>query len=99
MHDAERALERGWYISMSGILTFKKSEELREIAKEIPLDRLFIETDTPYLAPQSKRGKQNEPLFVTETAQKLAEITNVSLEEVASQTFENASTFFSLNPL
>ncbi len=68
LSEAEEVLKRGWYLSLSGIITFKKSEELREVAKLVPLDRLLIETDAPYLAPQSKRGKPNEPAFLPETA-------------------------------
>ncbi|MDN3508400.1 MAG: TatD family hydrolase, partial [Simkaniaceae bacterium] len=65
--EAMRAVEQGWMVSLSGITTFKRSEQLRDVAREVPLSNLFVETDTPYLAPQSKRGKQNEPAFVLET--------------------------------
>lgn len=80
---------------MSGIVTFKKSERLREIAAYVPLDRLLIETDTPYLAPQSKRGQQNEPSYIDETAKVLAEVKKIRLEELALATSENAESFFS----
>lgn len=93
---AEKALERGWLISLSGIVTFKRSESLREVAKSVPLSHLVIETDSPYLAPQSKRGKQNEPAYVVETAETLAASKNISLEEVAIATYENACQFFKL---
>jgi TatD DNase family protein len=88
-------LDRGWFVSFSGIITFKKSELLREVVKYVPLDRLFVETDTPYLAPQSKRGMQNEPAFVVETAAKVAELKGVSLEVVEKRTTQNISHFFS----
>lgn len=93
--EADTCLERGFYISFSGIVTFKKSVALQEVAKTVPLESMLIETDTPYLAPQSRRGKPNEPSFVVETAEFLANLKDVSLETVANQTFENASTIFS----
>lgn len=92
--DVRGVLERDWYLSLSGIVTFKKSEELREVAKIVPLDRLLIETDAPYLAPQSKRGKPNEPSYLPETAQVIASVKNVSLEELAEATSENARRLF-----
>lgn len=94
IEEARQVLDRGWYLSLSGILTFKKSQQLRDVAEYVPLDRVFIETDAPYLAPQSKRGLCNEPAFVVETAMVLAEIKKVSLETVANQTSSNARTFF-----
>lgn len=94
LHLAEAALELGGYISFSGIITFKKSEELQEIVKKIPLDRILVETDSPYLAPQSHRGKRNEPAFVVEVAKKIAELKNVSYEEVASITTRNFEKLF-----
>lgn len=96
MEEAEKALDRNYFISFSGILTFKKSTELREVAKEIPLSHILIETDTPYLAPQSRRGKPNEPSFLPETAQTVAQIKGVSLEKVRNVTLANAQSFFSL---
>jgi TatD DNase family protein len=92
--EAEEVVKRGWYLSLSGIVTFKKSEELREVAKMVPLNQLFIETDTPYLAPQSHRGKTNEPAFVVETARKIAEVKGISVEKLAKATKENAEAFF-----
>jgi TatD DNase family protein len=94
--EAEEVLARGWYLSLSGIVTFKKSEGLREVAKMVPLNQLFIETDTPYLAPLSRRGRQNEPAFLPETAQCIADVKKVSLSEVASATLQNAIDFFRL---
>jgi TatD DNase family protein len=94
VEEAENVLERGWYLSLSGIVTFKRSEPLREVAKIVPIDQLLIETDTPYLAPQSKRGKQNEPSFISETALCIAEVKGISIEEVARASFENAAKLF-----
>lgn len=94
LEDAKRGLERGWLISFSGILTFKKSEPLRHVARWVPLESLLIETDTPYLAPESKRGRPNEPSFVGETAACLAALKGVSLEEIARITAENAQRIF-----
>jgi TatD DNase family protein len=86
---AEFALEIGFYVSASGIITFKKSVELREIFADVPLNKLLIETDAPYLAPEPFRGKRNEPAFVIKTAEKMAEIKNTSLEEIEKITTEN----------
>lgn len=94
--DAQRLIERGWMISFSGIVTFKKSLELQEIAKNIPLEHLLIETDAPYLAPQSKRGKQNEPAYLFETAQFLADLRGMTLDAFAIVTYDNAQKFFQL---
>jgi len=86
---AEKALELGFYISLSGILTFAKADELRAIARDLPLERLLVETDAPYLAPAPLRGKRNEPAFVVHTAKRLAELKGVSPEELASITTAN----------
>ncbi len=94
IEEAKGVLDRGWYLSLSGIVTFKKSESLREVAKYVPLDRLFIETDAPYLAPQSHRGKQNEPAFLPETAEFIAKAKGVSVADVAIASQENALRFF-----
>lgn len=87
--EAEEVIKRGWYLSLSGIITFKKSHELREIAKWVPLNQLLVETDTPYLAPQSKRGSINEPSFVPETVAAIALAKGLSVEEVAMETTAN----------
>ena len=92
---AEAFLELGYYISFSGNLTFKNSH-LPEIAKSIPVDKILIETDSPYLSPEPFRGKPNEPSRVTLVATKLAEIHNTSFEDMAKQTSENASELFRL---
>ncbi len=91
---ARTALEAGFYISFSGILTFKKAGEVRAIASEIPLDRLLVETDAPYLAPEPHRGKRNEPAFVMHTAAKLAEIRGIPLEALAEATTANFHRLF-----
>jgi TatD DNase family protein len=86
---ALRAIELGLYVSFTGILTFKNSPELRALAAELPLDRIFVETDAPYLAPGKFRGKRNEPAYVAETAKVLAEVRGLSLEDMARRTTEN----------
>ncbi|WP_321336938.1 TatD family hydrolase [Breoghania sp.] len=86
---AMKGVELGLHISFSGILTFKKSEEIRAIAADIPTDRMLVETDSPYLAPMPNRGKRNEPSFVVNTARVLAEVHGVPYEEMAKITTEN----------
>lgn len=86
---AHAGIELGLYVSFSGILTFKRSEELREIAASLPADRLLVETDAPYLAPTPHRGRRNEPSYVVETAKILAETRGVGEAEIARQTTEN----------
>ncbi|WP_075289065.1 TatD family hydrolase [Pararhizobium arenae] len=95
---ARVGVELGGYISFSGILTFPKSEELREIAKTVPHDRMIVETDAPYLAPKPFRGKRNEPAYVAHTAQVLAETIGVSEAEITDITTENAFRVFSKMP-
>lgn len=94
--EAEEVLSRGWYVSLSGVVTFKKSEGLREVAKMVPLDRLLIETDAPYLAPQSRRGKQNEPSYVVETAEAIAAAKGIPVADVARAAYENMHRLFKL---
>jgi TatD DNase family protein len=88
----------GLYVSFSGIVTFKKSEELRAIAAELPPDRILVETDSPYLAPGKFRGKRNEPSFVVETAKTVAAARGVSFDDIARQTTENFFRLFSKVP-
>ncbi len=95
---AEAALELGFYIGVSGIMTFKKAEELRETLRRVPLERLLVETDAPYLAPVPQRGKQNEPAFVVHTAAALAELKAVEADELAAVTTQNFYTLFSRAP-
>lgn len=86
---ARRALDIGFYISISGIATFKNASDLRETIKNVPLDRLLVETDAPFLAPVPHRGRRNEPSFVADTAAMLAELKGVSAEELAEITTDN----------
>jgi len=86
---AEAALELGFYISVSGIVTFRNAEELRAIVRDVPLDRLLVETDAPYLAPVPYRGKRNEPAFVAATAAAVAELKGIELHHLAAITSEN----------
>ena len=90
----EFALSIGFYISASGIITFKKSEELRQMFKNVPNDRLLIETDSPYLAPVPHRGQRNEPAFVVNTAQVLAELKNMAVADLAELTTNNFLALF-----
>jgi TatD DNase family protein len=91
---ARRYLDLGFYISLSGVLTYKKTEALQDAARFCPIDRLMVETDSPFLAPVPFRGKKNQPAWVVETAKKLAELKGLSLEEVAEATSRNASGLF-----
>jgi TatD DNase family protein len=93
---AESAIRMGFYISFSGVLTFKTAGDLREVARNTPLDKILIETDCPYLAPVPHRGKRNEPAFVKETAAKLAEIKGASIDEIARITSANFKRLFRL---
>jgi TatD DNase family protein len=91
---AARCIELGLYISFAGMVTFKKSADLRAVAATIPADRILVETDSPYLSPEPKRGKRNEPTNVVHTAQVLAEARGVSPDEFAAQTTKNARALF-----
>lgn len=93
---AEKAVELGFLISFSGIVTFKKADDLRAVASQIPLDRLLIETDCPFLAPIPFRGKRNEPAYVVEVARCLAQLREIELEEMAMVTTENFARVFKL---
>ncbi len=96
VEEADAVIARDWYLSLSGIATFKKSETLREVARRVPLNRLLIETDAPYLAPTPYRGKRNEPSYLIETAKCLAEARGISLEELANVTRQNTKSLFSI---
>jgi TatD DNase family protein len=96
--EAERSLDLGFYLSFGGILTFPKSIELQEVARQAPADRILVETDAPYLAPVPKRGKRNEPAFVVETARKLAGLRGETLESIAATTTSNFRRLTKLAP-
>ena len=87
--EAQQALDLGFYLAFGGIVTFPKALEIQEAARACPADRILIETDAPYLAPVPKRGKRNEPAYIVETAKKLAQLRNVSPEEIAATTTAN----------
>jgi TatD DNase family protein len=93
---AKRALDIGFMISFAGNLTFPKAQQIRDAALEVPLDRMLIETDSPYLASVPHRGKRNEPAFVKETARKLGELRSLAVEEVGERTSRNFYNFFKL---
>lgn len=99
MQEAEEVWKRGWMLSLSGIVTYKKSDALREIVKAAPLSQLVVETDCPWLAPQSKRGKPNEPAYIAETGECVAKVRGMSVEELARATTQNARRFFFENIL
>ncbi len=92
---AQKALDIGFYISFSGIVTFKTAEQLRDVARKVPMDRILVETDSPYLAPVPMRGKTNEPSYVRHTAEFVAGLRGVSLESLAETTTENFFRLFS----
>jgi TatD DNase family protein len=95
---AQRAIALGLFISFTGIVTFKKSDELRAIAASLPADRFLVETDAPYLAPGPYRGKRNEPAYVLETAKVLAGTRGLTFDQVARQTTDNFFRLFSKVP-
>ncbi|QLI82840.1 TatD family hydrolase [Chitinibacter fontanus] len=86
---AQQAMDLGFYISLSGIVTFKKAEELKEVARKLPLERLLIETDSPYLAPMPHRGKQNQPAWVRHVAEHIAQLKGLPLQDIAAASTEN----------
>jgi TatD DNase family protein len=96
LHHMNSALDMGFMISFAGNVTFPKALNIREAAKRCPLDRMFIETDSPFLAPVPHRGKRNEPAFVTETARHIAEVRGIAVDELAATTTANFNGFFSL---
>ena len=95
---AERGIELGLTVSFSGILTFKNSQDIRDIARDMPRDRVLVETDAPYLAPVPNRGKRNEPAYVADTAAVLAEVWEMDVDSVRKQTTENFLNVFSKVP-
>ena len=89
-------IELGYYISISGVVTFKKASLIKEVASNIPLERLLVETDSPYLAPAPKRGKRNEPLFVTYTAKEISRLRGIEPDELAVALSANTERLFDL---
>lgn len=96
LQTAQKALDLGFYISFSGIITFKNANDLRDVAKQVPITKTLIETDCPYLTPVPHRGKRNEPQFVKYVAEELSKIHNISTEEIGKITSENAIKLFNL---
>jgi TatD DNase family protein len=96
LEEAQELIRRGWYLSLSGIVTFKKSQALQQVASTIPLEQLLIETDAPYLAPAPYRGQLNEPAYLRATAQFLADLRAITLEELANTTCQNTKNLFHL---
>lgn len=94
---AKQALDLGFYISFSGIVTFKNAKQLHEVAQKIPMERMLIETDCPYLAPMPYRGKTNQPAYVYHVAEHIAALRNIPIETVAEQTTNNFSTLFGVS--
>lgn len=95
---AKALLDLGFYISFSGIVTFRNAEQLRDAARYVPLDRMLVETDSPYLAPVPHRGKENQPAYVRDVAEYMAVLKGVSVEQLAQQTTENFATLFHIDP-
>jgi len=94
---AEQAMKMGFYVSFSGIVTFNNADELREVAKQIPLDRILVETDSPYLTPKPYRGKPNSPMYVSEVAKLIAELRGIEYTEFCRSTTENYFRLFGIN--
>lgn len=96
MQNAEALLLRGCMLSFSGVITYPKNDKLREVVKEVPLNRILIESDAPYLAPQKYRGQINEPAYIVETSKCIAGVKGIELEEVAKATVANTKSFFGI---
>ena len=94
---AQRALDLGFYLSLSGIVSFKNAKIVQEVACRVPLDRLLVETDSPYLAPEPFRGKRNQPAYVKQVAEKIATLREISVEDLANATTNNFFRLFSVN--
>ena len=94
LEDAKRGIDMGFMVSFTGNLTYPKAQNIRDVAKALPLENILIETDSPYLAPQAYRGKRNEPAYVAEVAKALASVRDLGAEEIAAKTSENFRRFF-----
>ena len=97
LREAQQGIEMGFVVSFAGNVTYPKMQLLRDVARELPLESLLTETDSPFLPPQGRRGKRNEPAFVVEVAQTLASVRNLGSEEVAAATAANFRRFFRLS--
>ena len=93
MHEC---VKQGWYIAIGGVVTFKNAIKMKEVAKEVPLDKLLIETDAPYLTPVPYRGKTNQPAYIKYVAEEIANLRNTSFEEINEQTTKNAKLVFKI---
>ena len=93
----DEVLKMNFYIGLGGVVTFKNAKKAVEVAKAVPMDRLLIETDCPYMTPVPYRGKRNHPKYVYYVAEKLAEIREVSVEEIINQTYENGKRLFKID--
>ena len=93
---ARKLVKMGFYISLPGVITFKNARQLLDVAREIPLEHILIETDCPFLAPEPHRGKRNEPAYVKHVAEKIAQLKNIPIDEVGEKTTANAETIFGL---
>lgn len=93
---AQQVLDLGFYLSFTGIITYPNSTALRKVVEEIPLEKIMVETDSPFLSPQAHRGQRNQPAFVTEVVKTIAQIKNISVEEVSQTTSDNARRLFKL---
>ena len=91
---AQKAMDLNFYISFSGIVTFKNAQDLQEVAKLVPIEKMLVETDSPYLAPVPKRGKQNQPAFVRHVAEFIADLKSISYDQLATQTTDNFNSLF-----
>ena len=94
---AETAVKMGFYIGVGGVLTFKNAAKIKEVVKKIPLDRIVLETDCPYLSPEPFRGKRNSSLYIPYVVEKIAELKQVSVEEVEDITWKNAEDLYGLS--
>ena len=93
---AQKCIEKGYYIAIGGVVTFKNAKDLKEVAKITPLDKLLLETDAPYLAPVPFRGKLNSPVYLRYIAQEIAQLKELEIEEVKKQTTINAKRIFNI---
>ena len=93
---ADNAIELGWFLSVSGIITYNRTEDLQNVIKQVPLERLFLETDSPYLAPKTRRGKRNEPAYMTETSGMIAQNREIAIIDVISACTKNTCEFFQI---